>query len=204
MRTEYMQKIEAHVAAHARPNVVSIADDIHIFHFEDAGAWQNAQILFVNRNGHHFRLIKQASGDWLFVKNWNGIFDYELWAAPGLRNADPEALIRMCGVGPQGPVTPYETLALLPKGTTNRRKAVWRGTILDVRFDVDNDRFTISETPVKSASFSGKLWLSKEAAAWCRFTIGAPMVSTSQQPDVQRQDEEVMMELESSSMWGMF
>lgn len=204
--TKYKAHIDAHVAAFGKPEVVSLADDTHVFHFERDGDLDNAQILFVNKNGNQFRLIRQESGLWEFFKFWEGKPNYwhhEKWHKTGLTRRGSSEIIQLAGVGPQGS-NPNESLVLLPKGTTRRRKAVWRGSILDVRFDVDNDRFTISTNPNTSATFSGKLWLSQEAAAWCRQNVGATLVSTAAQSEVKQKDEEIMMELEGSDMWGMF
>lgn len=202
----YRAHVGAHVAAYSKPNVVSLADDIHIFHFEDGEKWRQAPILLVNRNGHSFRAVKSSGGQYQFVKHWEGKPDFlhwEEWAETPLKRACPEALIRLAGTGPQGK-TPHEMLTLLPKTTTNRRKAVWRDKILDVRFDMDLNRFTISEGFAQSATFSGKLWESREAAAWCLAHLSAPMVSIAATPVVKAEDDKLMMELEGSEAWGMF
>jgi len=202
-QVNYQSKIDVHVAAYGKPEVVSLAEDTHVFHFE-LQDWREAEILFVNKNGHHFRLIKQEGGKWLFAKTWNGIFNTQDWMVEArLMHTDPEALIKLCGVGPQGN-DGTETLCLLPKGTTKRRKAVWRATILDVRFDVDNDRFTIYVDPTVSATFSGKLWKSSEAARWCLANLAPTHTPIANKPEVKAQDDKVMMELEGSSVWGMF
>ena len=206
---EYQAKIAAHVAAYFQPEVVSIAEDAHIFHFERDGRWQDAAILFVNRNGHHFRVVRDANGLCTFVKHWEGKPDFwhwEDWAETGLKRKDPEDLIRLCGVGPQGRGASRETLSLLPKGTTQRRKAVWRGTILDVRFDMDNDRFTLF-APTQgniSGTFPGAPWSSPQAADWCKTNLSAGFVPTASKPDVKAADANMMLELEGSDAWGMF
>lgn len=198
----YMSRIGNHVAMHGDPNVVSIADNTHIFHFEESD-WRDAEILFVNRNGHHFRAAK-SGGQFQYVKHWDGkpnFGHWEKWQETSLRRTNPEDLIKLCGVGPQGK-TSYETLTLLPKGTTRFRKVVWRDKILTVRWG-EVDAFTLSHLG-KCASFNGLVWNSREAAEWCAANLGAPLVSTSQTPFVKQQDEELMMALEASDAWGMF
>jgi len=202
----YRAKIMTHVAAYDRPNVTSIADDIHIFHFEDGDEWRTAPIMFVNRNGHQFRVVKGDDGLYQFIKHWEGKPDFwhwETWATSSLRRTSAEDLIRLTGTGPQGKIS-AETLALLPKGLSGRRKAVWRDKILNVRWDIQNDAFAISTPAVMSPFFKGKMWASTEAADWCRTNLGGTLVSVASDPHVKAQDEEMMMELEGSDMWGMF
>lgn len=203
-QTGYMGKIEALVAVHNVPECVSLNPDTHIFHFERGGDWRDALVLFVNKNGHHFRLIKQVNKRWLFCKTWNGIFDTMPWMTEAkLQRDDPEELIRLCGTGPQGKAG-RETLCLLPKGTTNRRKVVWRDKIFDIRFDMENDAFTLSIAGIPTRStFKGKVWESAEAARWCAHAF-APHKPAPLTPEVKQKDEEMMLELEGSDVWGIF
>jgi hypothetical protein len=204
---EAMAAIDTYVAQHGRPAVVSLTEDTHIFHFEQDGEWRNAPLLLVNRNGHHFRLIKQDDGKFLFCKTWNGLLtrvdDWMIEA--NLRRADPEELIALCGIGPQGRQT-HELLSLLPKGSTHRRAAVWRHQIYGVWFDVDNNKFRLTDPDKRDATsspgFTGKLWESQEAAKWCLAHMSAPTLARPKGPSVE--DEEIMAELEGSEMWGMF
>jgi len=206
---QYKARIAAHVAAYFQPEVVSIADDAHIFHFERDERWQDANILFVNRNGHQFRVVRESSGFYTFVKHWEGKPDFwhwEDWQETGLKRKNPEELIRLCGVGPQGRNASRELLTLLPKGTTQRRKAAWRGTILDIRFDQADNKFTLFAPTAgnKSATFSGAPWQSHEAADWCKANLSDSFVPTAMKPEVKAKDDNLMMELEGSDMWGMF
>jgi hypothetical protein len=200
---EAMKEIADHVAAFGRPEVVSIDDDTHIFHFERDSDWEDGNILFVNRNGHHFRLLRQTDGQWLFCKTWSGMFEHEEWMIEAnLRRSDPRALIRLCGIGPQGQKQSFETLCLLPKDATQFRRVVWRNEILEIRFEKDLAGFTVKTSGARGASgrFTGKPWESKEAATWCIQNCSPPHVS---QVDAAT-EAKIHADLEGNALWGMF
>lgn len=195
--SDYADHIEDFVARNGAPNVVSIAPDTHIFHFEDDGCWDDGELVLVNKDGHYFRCRKHRGG-WQFIKTWNNLHQVESWQSDGLTRYSLTELIGLCGTGPQNPKVPYETLCLLPKGSTLRgRKAVYRDHIMDVRFDVDNDKFTLF-SPEGNETFSGKLWLSTDAVAW------AKKVFTPKPVVVSEAEEEQQVELEDAGLWGMF
>jgi hypothetical protein len=211
------QTMAAYIAGAGQPASVTIADDIHIFHFEADGNWRQAKLLFVNRNGHHFRVIEE-DGDFHFIKTWNGMLEFADWMMPGLSRKDAVELIQMCGVGPQNPKGPqFEGLCLLPReATKGRRRAAWRGHLLALGFDRNNDTFTLypSRTGAPVSSFRGKPWESREAAAWCaqtlasvplnRENVGATTfghVDPTRAPDpvAEKELEEALV-----GVWGMF
>lgn len=203
--------VGAYVAGAGKPASVTIAEDIHIFHFEADDNWHQASILFVNRNGHHFRVIRQAAGDFLFVKTWNGMFEYDDWmASAGLRRGSVEQLINLCGSGPQGKNAAFEGLCLLPRNaTTGRRKAVWRSHMLDVGFDRADDSFTLHHPYDKSLvqKFQGKLWESREAASWCAQELagfGSTVSDTAAAPAAPDPVDEKEVEAALAGVWGMF
>lgn len=198
-----IRQVEEHVRAFGKPEVTSIAEDTHVFHFERDGDWRNSELLLVNRNGHHFRLMKQNDGRWLFVKTWNKLLEWQDWMVEAnLRRENPEELIALCGVGPQGRQS-FEALSLLPReAIQGRRKAVWRHHMLDVRFNIDADTFTLI-APDMQSTFSGKLWESKDAARWCAANLSPTLVAkaTALNPAVAERE---LLELEGSDLWGMF
>lgn len=203
----HMAAISDYVAAFGKPEVFSLAEDTHIFHFERDGDWRNAQIVLVNRNGHHFRLVKSEVGRWTYIKTWNSLFDWDDWMDPGFNRTDPEDLIALCGVGPQGRQS-YESLSLLPKDSTQRRKAVWRSHILDVRFEKDAqgqwNLFSLADKDGRrSMQFTGKVWESRTAAEWCLQTCPPPMLASATVKSTAVRVQE-MAELEGSDLWGMF
>ena len=195
--SEYAEDVEDFVARNGLPNVVSIAPDTHIFYFEDDGRWQDGHLVLVNKDGHYFR-CKKVRDEWQFIKTWNSLFEVASWQRDGLTRRSLPELIKLCGVGPQNPKVPYETLCLLPKGANLRgRKAVFRDQMMDVRFDVDNDRFTLF-SPEGNETFSGKPWLSTDAVAWAK-TKFMPKPAVVSAAEVEEQTA-----LEDAGLWGMF
>jgi hypothetical protein len=198
-----LQSVTDFVAQRGEPAVVSLANDIHIFHFDADDRWQDCPIVFVNRNGHHFRLIKQSKGDWLFAKTWNGLLPKNDWeTGANLRRPDPEKLISLCGIGPQGTRgAQFETLCLLPQDvTTGRRRAVWRDKTVQVFFDRSTSSTTL-HLPTGRVVVPGKLWESKEAVDACaKAFAGSPPAVGKNEPLTEKQTAV----LESSPLWGMF
>jgi hypothetical protein len=204
--------INAYIAGAGKPASVTLADDIHIFHFEADGNWREAALLFVNRNGHHFRVIRQADGNFLFCKTWNGMFDSLAWMTEAnLRRPNAEALIKLCGSGPQGRNAAFEGLCLLPRpATTGRRKAAWRGHLIDVGFDRADDSFTLYHPYDRSLvqKFTGKPWESREAAAWCAqelagFQMPGDQPAATAAAPAPVEDEQAI-EAALAGVWGMF
>lgn len=185
------------------PNVVSLADDTHVFHFEDQKDWRDGLLLFVNRNGNHFRLWRSRPGEkWKHLKTWNGLFDHQRWMGTALKDENPERLIALCGAGPQG-MNNFEELTLFPKNVIQRRKLCFRDKIVPVRF-VSPDAFRLQwEDGTESTIFTGKPWASREASAWCREMYERSPVRGSVQVD-QQEERELEVALEGSDMWGMF
>lgn len=196
------------VTERGKPNVVSLSADTHVFHFDRDGFWEDSPILFVNRNGHHFRLIEQAAGDWLFAKTWNGVFETQPWQTEAnLRRPDAAKCISLCGVGPQGKRgAQFEALSLLPRdATTGRRKAVWRQHMIDVHFDRGTDNFHLYHPETgERVMFTGKLWESadaaQKAAAWFADAKLAIAAVSTKGPLTQQQTAV----LEDNPLWGMF
>lgn len=198
------------VSARGKPAVVSLSEDTHIFHFASNGDWEMEPLLFVNRNGHQFRLIEQPNGDYLFAKTWNGMTNVDPWMTEAnLRRADPRAVINLCGVGPQGRQgKAFEQLSLLPKDcTAHRRKAVWRAFTLDVAFDRHTDAFTLFSDNGDRQSFKGKLWESKDASDWCAKLFAdaeLPFEEKKAAALVQVKQEQMAVACEDHPLWGMF
>lgn len=211
MSATQLEKVTDYANQHGRPAVVSLSADTHIFHFDQQGFWEDSPILFVNRNGHQFRLIEKPAGDWLFASTWNGVFETQEWQTKAnLRRPDAAKLINLCGIGPQGKRgQQFEQLCLLPRDTTTgRRKAVYRQHLIDVAFDRDNDQFTLI-IPGENGSdvrqtFQGKLWESPMATKFCAEQFaGAPLsiaVAATKGPLTQAQTAV----LEDNPLWGMF
>ena len=202
------QMVADHVSVNGMPSVTSIADVTHIFHFERTGFWEDSPLLFVNRNGHHFRLIQQPQGDWLFAKTWNGMWETQSWQIEAnLRRPDPVKVINLCGIGPQGRQgKPFETLCLLPKDATHRRKAVYRQHMMDVMFDTARDQFTlIRRDNNERGTFGGKLWDSKEAVDWAREVFSDVPLKISSAPATKGPITAVQAQaLEENPLWGAF
>lgn len=207
--------INAYVAGAGKPQVVSLGDDAHIFHFEADGDWRNAALLFVNRNGHQFRVIRQSDGRFLFCKTWNGMMDVGApWMTEAnLRRDSAEALINLCGVGPQGRNADFESLCLLPRqASTGRRKSVWRHHMLDTGFDRADDSFTLYHPYDSTLTYkaTGKPWESREAAEWCsQELVGFPAVTASAAVEkaavhVPAGPSDKEIETALADVWGMF
>lgn len=207
-----LEAIKDVVAARGAPYATSLSDDTHIFHFDRNGFYEDSAILFVNRNGHHFRLIQQPAGDWLFASTWNGIFDTQDWQTKAqLRRADAAKLIQLCGIGPQGTRGPqFESLCLLPRDTTSgRRKASWRHKLIDVAFDRGTDTFHLivpsanGQTELRQ-TFNGKLWESREAVKFCAEQFGdqAPTIAVKATRGPLTAEQTTV--LEDNPLWGMF
>lgn len=199
-------EIAAYVERFAKPKVATIADDIHIFHFEQDGYWQDSPICLVNRNGNHFRIIRQGDGDWLFARTWSGLFECKDWEiGANLRRPDPLNLIQLAGSGPQSnKPDAFESLCLLPKGsTTGRRKTVWRGTVMDASFDQRGGTFMLWPGGNPSPAFPGKLWESREAVDWCRTTLVDQ--ATVEEVKVRKAfGDEQIAALEDNPLFGLF
>lgn len=196
------------VIERGRPEVVSTSDDTHIFHFDRDGYWEDSSLLFVNRNGNHFRLIEQPNGDFLFAKTWTGMFDTKPWQIEAdFRRPDPEKLMNLCGIGPQGFHGPqFESLCLLPKeATTGRRKVVWRHRMVELSFDIKANSFTlIHPTTGARETFTGKVWESREAAETCKlwFAEDEPLIAVKAVKGPLTAAQSAA--LESNPLWGMF
>jgi hypothetical protein len=207
---ETRQAIAERNAILLAPEVVSLDHQTHIFHFSRSRDWKESALLYVNRNGHHFRVINRPNprGDWLFAKTWNADnsgdpFGCEPWMIESsLRRSDPEELIKLCGVGPQGRNSSMESLGLLPRPVAaSPRLAVYRDKTFPVRIYQGGNRFSISTTPGDRAEFHGKLWESQEAVRWCAERIG----STLQVATEERDKEACLVGvLEDSEFWGAF
>lgn len=208
--------VAAHVAAFGQPDAITLDDETHVFHFAHGRDWRESPILFVNRNGNQFRLIEETDGRWALLKTWNTIWDgADTWQDPKLRRDTPMEVLKLSGIGPQGKDT-FEALSLLPKGTTSgRRRAAYRGHLLQVGFDVDANQFHVTALidglPKASPRFNGKLWESKEAAAWCKLNlpvneqVGTGLVApTGISAVIQDASEKELAVLENSEVWGMF
>jgi hypothetical protein len=202
------QSVADFIALNGAPAVVSISDDTHIFHFERSGFWEECPLLLVNRNGHYFRLIQQPQGDFLFAKTWTAAFETKPWEVEAnLRRADPAALTRLCGIGPQGTRgKPFETLSLLPRDlTTGGRKAVYRQHMMDVYFITGNDQFTLTRRDTgERKTFAGKLWESQEASIWANETfanVPLKVVAAVKRGPVAA---EALAQLEENPLWGAF
>jgi hypothetical protein len=194
------------VAERGEPFALSLAEDIHIFHFERDGAWQKGEVLLVNRNGHHFRLMRESNGKFGFYKFWNGLFATPSWQEKSpLQYADPLDCIKLCGSGPQGKDR-NETLSFLPKeATSGKRRVVWRGSILPVRF-IPNQGFRLQFDGQESSTFSGEAWTSTEAARWCLANVNSPVTPfiPANPATLCTEDTAALEELEANGIWGMF
>lgn len=185
------------------PNVVSLADHTHVFHFEDLKDWRDGLLLFVNRNGHHFRLSRSGRGTkWGALKTWSDLFGHQDWMKSSLRDENPERLIGLHGIGPQGKNN-FEELTLFPKNVIQRRKLCFRDKVIPVRF-INPDSFILQwEDGVQSLTFRGKPWACREASAWCLEMYERSPVRGSTPVDAQ-EERELEVALEGSDMWGMF
>lgn len=197
------------VAERGRPEVVSLSEDTHVFHFDRGGFWEESPILFVNRNGHHFRVIEQTAGDFLFAKTWNGMFDTVSWQIEAqLRRPDPAKLINLCGIGPQGRRGgTFESLCLLPRdATAGRRKACWRQHLIDVHFERGTDTFSLLRpgTDDEWARFEGKLWESTGAEKQAREWLGDQEVKITAPAKRGPLTQDQSAALEANPLWGMF
>jgi hypothetical protein len=126
---------------------------------------------------------------------------------PGLTRPDALQLIKLCGVGPQTQSAAFESLCLLPReATVGRRKAAWRGDLMDVSFDRDDDSFTLWPERVAAKRFSGKLWESQEAAEWCKVNLsGARVVTASVEPLTSiKAPAPAEVEMAMAELWGSF
>lgn len=199
--------IATFVAARGKPSAVSLDHETHIFHFAEDGDWEECDLLFVNKNGHHFRCIRK-NGQWHQIATWNGMFEYADWMDKAkLARPTARSLIMMSSAGPQGKQT-FESLALLPKeacAERSGRKCVWRSFIAEVRFDRDTDQFTLS-LEGKRESFGGKLWESLAGARWAGVqTLGLMMpvevLKTRHQPVIV---EDKFETADANPLWGSF
>ena len=156
-----------HLAVHGRPNVTSVSDDCHLFHYASNPA--ASPLVFVNRNGNHCRLMQEADdGEWKAYKTWNHVTSVERWQNTGIAEYSFENALDKISVGPgEGR---NEMLTFLPKTACSdiRRVAVWRQHMLAVRFFTrSREGFTLhADNGESSPCLGGKVWESDHAARW--------------------------------------
>ena len=200
------QYVAKWVAEHRQPRVISLDPSTHIFMFSADEDWTDEPILFVNKNGHHFRVLNETGTAAEYVKTWNGVSEAKDWQRPGLKRSNVEDLLPLAGDGPQGRES-FESLCLLPReANTGKRLAAWRCFLLPVSFDRNTDSFTLRHPydNLASETFKGKLWLSKEAsdcaAGWLK-DYAMPIVKPVSAPLA---PEVMTAQLENHALYGMF
>jgi len=211
------QGIEDFVRANGQPNVTSLDDVTHLFHF-DKDDWRNSPLIFVNRNGNHMRIIEDSAGSRKLAKTWTGMMNVDDWhKVSGPRFDDPEKTLNLISVGPG--IGKRETLSFLPKeACVGRRRAVFRQHILKVFFSEGLNSFRLQGDPIddgkhvtlpQSGNFTGKLWESQDAVQWCLATLPTAVeVETPNaivDPYVRKTEQQrVYAELEDHPLWGGF
>lgn len=205
-----LASINDYVASFATPAALTLAEDIHLFHFSRSGDWEDEAVLFVNRNGHHFRLLRTGDGRWMYAKTWQSLIDYDDWMIQAsLIRQDPLELIKLCSVGPaQGK---SEALSLLPReATEGRRKAVWRAHIMAISFDRATDTFTLQHPYDASlrGTFRNKPWESRDAAKWCEQEFAGYALPWTEdawpKPEVVVSEPDFDPEVALEGLWGSF
>jgi hypothetical protein len=83
-RNDPLRIIAEHIACHGVPAVAALSEaeygpNCHVFYFGDWADHEQVGLIFVNKNGNFFRLIKQGNGRWNLFKTWSGLFETEPW-----------------------------------------------------------------------------------------------------------------------------
>lgn len=193
-----------YVERHGQPACVSLSDNTHVFHFSDTSQYRDSPILLVNRNGNHFRLINNGKGYWTYAKTWANLFEVAAWhKVPNMDRADVSIAISLASIGPQYHGPAFETVCLLPRDATyKKRVAVWREHTLSVFFR-PRDSFDLTTKSGATFHGNGKLWESRDASSWCLGIFGTHSGDNVIRPAFAT-PQPVPQELETSPLWGMF
>lgn len=160
--------VEDFMLTHNLPNVTSINDSTHLFHFSETD-WRKSELIFVNRNGNHMRIVfDPRKQQYRLAKHWSHaleVTDWTLVKGPGF--SDPERVLAM--ITSIGSGKGAERLSLLPREVTGRgRYAVARNTMFGLTFDKGLETCTVRTLDGSHrATVKGKIWESAEAIKFC-------------------------------------
>lgn len=211
---DHSQHIEAFILRNGKPNVISLDEQTHLFHFDDTN-WRLSPVIFVNRNGNNMRMIRNSAGEYILYKYWGSIGGRDNDYVPGPKFTDPEKTLNLISVGPAR--GRKEGLSFLPAEATGKGKprlVSWRQYLIRCTSDIRRGTFMLTydngvEETYRSPNYSGKPWDSAEAVAWCMANLnGKPKLEQPGavvDPYKRAANDQVMYEeLESHPMWGSF